>query len=194
MNRLRLLAAVLGALVAGLAVATIAAARSAEDGSPNRNYSFGVGNFGPGCWETHGGPFCTPFDYTMRLLGVGLGESGTSLGRVRAQKYHARHVPHRAGHVYDGRWEPSRDRRLLHDQGEPRPASRSVIRSSSMSRTTGRSERRRLIGSARWRRFQQTTRTGRSCRRIPVGLSSADSIYGYLPLTNGDITVSTTPF
>lgn len=80
MRRLRLLAAVLGALVAGLSVATIAAARSAEDGSTNRNYSFGVGNFGPGCWQTDGGPFCAPFDYTMRLLGIGRAKSGRAWG------------------------------------------------------------------------------------------------------------------
>lgn len=69
MLRLRLLFALAGALIAGLSVATIAGAR-ADDGPAALGYAFGVGDFGPACWQTHGGPFCTPFTYSMRLFGV----------------------------------------------------------------------------------------------------------------------------
>lgn len=72
MLRLRLLAAVAGALIAGLAVATVAgASRSEDDDRPKtRAHAFGAGNFGPACWQTHGGPFCAPYDYSFRLLSV----------------------------------------------------------------------------------------------------------------------------
>lgn len=82
MLRLRLLAALAGALVAGLTVATIATARGFDDddGPRARAYTFGVGTFGPGCWETHAGPFCTPFNYTVRLLGVRRGRGGRAWG------------------------------------------------------------------------------------------------------------------
>lgn len=85
MLRLRLFAALAGALLAGLSVATIAAARSDDGGAgpAMRDYAYGVGNFGPGCWETHGGPFCTPFNYTVRLLGVRRGHSGRAWGEFQ---------------------------------------------------------------------------------------------------------------
>jgi hypothetical protein len=81
MLRLRLFGAIMGALVAGLSVATIAGAVSSEDLQPSaRTNTFGVGSFGPGCWQTHSGPFCTPFNYTIRLLGVQQGVSPGAWG------------------------------------------------------------------------------------------------------------------
>jgi hypothetical protein len=72
MNRMRLLAALAGALLAGLSVSTIAAARDfdGDSGGGPRGYTFGVGTYGPACWQTDGGPFCTPFSYTARTLAV----------------------------------------------------------------------------------------------------------------------------
>lgn len=81
MLRIRLLAALAGALLAGLAVATIAGADGFDhDGPPASSYASGVGNFGPGCWQTDAGPFCVPFNYTARILGVKLGESHRAWG------------------------------------------------------------------------------------------------------------------
>jgi hypothetical protein len=79
MLRIRLLAALAGALLAALAVATIAAADD-DGGSRARDNAFGVGNFGPACWQTHGGPFCSPFNYTMRVLGVQRGAGDSAWG------------------------------------------------------------------------------------------------------------------
>ena len=72
MLRIRLLAAVAGALVAGLSVATVAgAARSEDDERPKtRTHAFGAGTFGPACWDTIHVPFCPPFSYEFRMLGV----------------------------------------------------------------------------------------------------------------------------
>ena len=80
MLRIRLLAALAGALLAGLAVATIAGAYGYDDSPPAPSHAFGVGNFGPGCWQTDNGPFCVPFNYTARLLGVQQGESHRAWG------------------------------------------------------------------------------------------------------------------
>ena len=89
MLRLRLLAAFAGAVIAGLSVATIAAARFDEDGplAANRELTFGAGAFGPGCWQTHGGPFCTPFNYTVRLLGVRNGQAGSVWGEFQRRNH-----------------------------------------------------------------------------------------------------------
>ena len=72
MNRIRLLAALTGALLAGLSLSAIAAAYNfdGDSGGGPHGYAFGVGTYGPACWQTHGGPFCTPFDYTSRVLAV----------------------------------------------------------------------------------------------------------------------------
>lgn len=82
MTRFRVLAAVAGAVVAGLSVATIAAAATSEgDGRPRAPaHSFGAGGFGPGCWQTYAGPFCVPYAYTFRLLAVQRGRSGRAWG------------------------------------------------------------------------------------------------------------------
>ena len=80
MLRIRLLAALAGALLAGLAVATIAGADGFDHDGPPASSCLGVGNFGPGCWQTDAGPFCVPFNYTARLLGVQLGESHRAWG------------------------------------------------------------------------------------------------------------------
>jgi hypothetical protein len=80
MFRIRLLALIGSALLAGLAVATIATAEGVESATPGRAHAFGAGTFGPGCWQTHGGPFCVPFNYTFRLLGISEGQSGSARG------------------------------------------------------------------------------------------------------------------
>lgn len=81
MNRVRLLAALAGALVAGLAVATLATADGVESPTPGRDHVFGAGTLGPGCWQIPDfGPFCTPFNFTVRLLGISEGESGRARG------------------------------------------------------------------------------------------------------------------
>ena len=82
MLRIRLFAALVGAVLAGLAVATIAAADD-EGGSRASSAAFGVGTFGPGCWQTGGGPFCTPFNYTIRLLGVKTGYGQRAWGEFQ---------------------------------------------------------------------------------------------------------------
>lgn len=65
MNRSRLLVALTGALLAGLSVSTIAAARDFDGdsgGDRTRGYVFGVGSFGRACWQTDGGQFCSSFN------------------------------------------------------------------------------------------------------------------------------------
>ena len=86
---LRLLATLAGALIAGLSLATIAAARFDEDGplAGNRELAFGAGAFGPGCWQTHGGPFCTPNNYTARLLAVRHGIAGSVSGEFQRRNH-----------------------------------------------------------------------------------------------------------
>jgi hypothetical protein len=76
----RVLGALLGAIIAGLAVATIATGTGGSSATPGHDNAFGAGTFGPACWQTHAGPFCTPFNYTFRLLGVSQGESGRAGG------------------------------------------------------------------------------------------------------------------
>jgi hypothetical protein len=80
MFRIRLFGALIGALTAGLAVATIAAGNSGGSATPGSDHAFGAGTFGPGCWQTQEGPFCVPFNYTMRLLGISEGQSGRARG------------------------------------------------------------------------------------------------------------------
>lgn len=80
MFRIRFFGAFVGALTAGLAVATIATGTGANSATPGNDHVFGAGTFGPGCWPTNGDPFCVPFNYTVRLLGVSQGESGRGSG------------------------------------------------------------------------------------------------------------------
>jgi hypothetical protein len=80
MFRIRFFGAFVGAITAGLAIATIATGTGANSATPGHDHAFGGGTFGPACWQTHSGPFCAPFDYTFRLLGVSLGESGRAAG------------------------------------------------------------------------------------------------------------------
>lgn len=75
MFRLRLLAAIGGALLAGLGVATIATAHRVSDGigGPERSYVFGVATHGPGCAEDVPPPrvpFCFDGSRTLRVLAV----------------------------------------------------------------------------------------------------------------------------
>lgn len=76
----RVIGALVGAIIAGLAVATIATGTGGSSATPGHDNAFGAGTFGPACWQTHGGEFCTPFNYTFRLLGVSRGESGSAGG------------------------------------------------------------------------------------------------------------------
>lgn len=79
MLRIRLLASIAGALAAGLLVATIAVAGAYED-APAPDHAFGVGDYGPACWQTNGGPFCPPVSYTIRLVGVQRGAGQRAWG------------------------------------------------------------------------------------------------------------------
>lgn len=84
MLRLRVFAALAGALLAGLSVATIAAARAHDDEGPRaRDYAFGVGDFGPGCTVDRvppHPPFCLAFDFTVRVLAVSRGHRHRAWG------------------------------------------------------------------------------------------------------------------
>jgi hypothetical protein len=80
MLRIRLLALVIGAVLLGLAAAAIATAGGEESATPGHNHAFGAGTFGPGCVVTHAGPFCTQFNYTVRLLGIQSGNGGEARG------------------------------------------------------------------------------------------------------------------
>lgn len=191
MIRLRLLAAVVGALIAGLLVATIAAAQSDEGPGTKHEYSFGVGNFGPGCWETHAGPFCTPFDYTMRLVGVGLGESGrawgeferrnnsrgTSLsGRVTCMAVEGNRAA--IGGFFTIKASPQPgfeigDPFVFYVEDNGTIGTPTADRISALAALPADDPDRPLMPDS-----------------FPWVCPSADSIYGYLPLTNGDITVA----
>ena len=80
MFRIRFFGAFVGALAAVLAVTTIATGTGGSSATPGHDNAFGAGTFGPACWQTPAGPFCTPFNYTFRLLGVSRGDSGRAGG------------------------------------------------------------------------------------------------------------------
>jgi hypothetical protein len=190
MNRLRLLAAVLGALVAGLSVATIAGATSSEDAqSSTRSNTFGVGNFGPGCWASEGAPpFCVPYNYTARLLAVQRGESpgawgvferrnnvtgGRLVGRVTCVTIEGNRAS------IGGILEPP----SVQFPGEPFV----IWVEDNGTLGTGTSDQISALvvlppDDPAWASMPAT---------FPQVCPSADSQSGYLPLTSGDITVAT---
>jgi hypothetical protein len=188
MNRLRLLGAVLGALIAGLSVATIAAARSDEGPGTQREYSFGAGDFGPGCWETQGGPFCTPFDYTMRLLGVGRDESGLAWG-----EFERRNNPNGtslSGRVTCMTVDGNRAAigGFLTIKASPQPGFEvgdPFVIYVEDNGTLGTSTPDQISAMGVF-----APEEALPVARFPWVCPPADSIYGYLPLTSGDITVS----
>jgi hypothetical protein len=193
MLRIRLLAAIARALLAGLAVATIAGAQpfDDDDGPPARDYAFGAGSFGPGCWETHSGPFCTTNNYTARLLGVRHGPGGRAWGEFQRRN----HVGggSLAGRVMCMNIEEDRasiggfltvaatpqpgietgDPFLLYveDNGEIVAATPDRI-SALVTLPEGDPDRPLMPAG------------------FPYVCPSADSLYGYRPLTSGDITVT----
>jgi hypothetical protein len=77
MFKVRVLAAIGGALVAALAVATIATGRVADDGSPSPEAVVGGGRFGPGCFEPSNPPLCfsTPRDFSVGARATGNGHA-----------------------------------------------------------------------------------------------------------------------
>jgi hypothetical protein len=191
MLRFRLLAALAGALFAGLSVATIAAARiSDDDGAPPAYvYTFGAGDFGPACWQTHSGPFCAPFDYSFRLLGIRPGAGspwgiferrnndtgGVFRGRVTCMTVEGNHAsiggiltatPGQPG-IVDG------DPFIIYveDNGPVGSPTRDQI--SVLAILPANDPDRPLMPE-----------------RFPEVCPSADSLYGYAPLTSGDITVA----
>lgn len=190
MLRLRLLAALAGALVAGLSVATIASA-DGEESPPaaQRGYAFGAGTFGPGCWETHAGPFCTPFNYTLRLLGVqggggprawGLFErrnntTGTSLaGRVTCMNVHGNRASI-GGFFEQVATQPGfgvGDPFVFYVEDNGALGSSTPDQVSALAALPEGDPDRPLMPAA-----------------FPYVCPSANSIYGYLSLTSGDITV-----
>jgi len=192
MLRLRLLAALAGALLAGLSVATIAAARADDDGAPapKREYAFGVGTFGPGCWETHGGPFCTPFNYTLRLLGVRRGHGGRAWGEFQRRN-------NVTGGSFTGRVtcmsvdgiRASIGGFLISTPGQPGIADGDPFLFYVEDNGT--------LGSATPDQISALVVLppgDPDLPLMPAGFPricpSADTLYGYLPLTSGDITVA----
>ncbi len=184
MLRLRLLAALIGALVAGLSVATIAVARGYDDddGPRAHAYAFGVGSFGPGCWQTDGGPFCVPFNYTARLLGVQTGRShrawgvferrnnvtgGTFMGRVTCMNVSGNRAS--IGGFLTAPPAAIGDPFLIY-----------VEDNGTLGTTT--SDRISALSAFAPEEALPVARFPRVC-------PSAESTLGYLPLTNGDITV-----
>jgi hypothetical protein len=78
MFNLRLVAAVGGALVAALAIATIATGRVVDDGAPGADYTIGGGRFGPGCFEPAPDPplcFANPRDFSVDAHALGNGRA-----------------------------------------------------------------------------------------------------------------------
>jgi hypothetical protein len=80
MFRIRLLAALSGALFAGLTVATIAAAHQIGDDTSSRpgDYAIGGGRFGPGCFEPVPNPplcFARPRDFSVDAHAKGNGKA-----------------------------------------------------------------------------------------------------------------------
>lgn len=182
MLRIRLLAALAGALLAGLAVATIGGAYGYDGGSPPApSNAFGVGNFGPGCWQTDAGPFCVPFNYTARLLGVQLGESNRAWG-----------VFERRNNVTGGVFI-----------GDVTCVSISGNRASVGGLLTGQAAGSPFLVYVEDNGTLGTTTPDQVSalaffapeEALPVAgfprvCPSADSTLGYLPLTSGDITIS----
>ncbi|HET7856957.1 MAG TPA: hypothetical protein VFL41_10915 [Gaiellaceae bacterium] len=191
MFRVRLLAALLGALVAGLAVATIAVGSGAESATPGRDHVFGAGTFGPGCWEGRRGTLCVPYNYTVRLLGISEGESGrargvmerrnnvlggTFLGEVTCMTVNGNEAA--VGGVListpsgDFVGDPFllyvRDRGILGDSDGSEPDQISALAAFP----PGDPDLSLMPG------------------RFPEVCPAADSLYGYLPLTAGDITAA----
>jgi hypothetical protein len=192
MNRLRLLAALAGALLAGLSVSTIAAAREfdGDSGGGDRSYAFGVGTYGPGCWQTHGGPFCTPFNYTTRLLGVQQGSrrawgtferrnnvtGGTFAGTVTCMTVEGNRAAIAGFLTQEPGVQPGISVGMpyviyVEDNGAPRSGTPDQI--SALAILPDNDPDRPLMPA-----------------QFPFVCPSADSLYGYLPLTSGDFTVS----
>ena len=187
MLRIRLLAALAGALLAGLAVATIAGARGFDDdgGARAPAYTFGVANFGPGCWETHGGPFCPPFDYTMRLLGVRQGHDHRAWGLLERRN-------NVTGGIIKGQvtcMNVTGNRASIGGFTTPPagPGDPFVIYVED-NRTLGTPIHDRISALATLPADDPDRPLMPA--RFPRVCPSADSIYGYLALSGGDITVN----
>jgi hypothetical protein len=188
MSRIRLLSAIAGALAAGLSVATIAAATG---GGPERarDYGYGVGNYGPACWQTQGGPFCSPFHFTSRLLAVQQGSDrswgqferrnndtgGTFFGPVTCINVDGNRAAV-AGVLTEEPGQPgisAGDPYLIYLEDNGRPGSSSADQISVLVVLPE--------GDPDW-------------ALMPAGFPnvcpSADSPSGYAPLTSGDITIT----
>jgi hypothetical protein len=187
--RLRLLFALAGALFAGLSVATIAGAWTFEDGSPGHNYSFGAGSYGPACWETHGGPFCAPFNYTFRLLGIrhGIGPAsgvferrnsttgGVFTGRVTCMNVEGNRAS--VGGILTG--TPGQP-----GIGDGDPFLIYVEDNGPLGSSTPDQISALVVlppADPDWPLMPE---------RFPSECPSADSLYGYAPFVSGDVTVS----
>ena len=188
MSRIRLLGAIAGALAAGLSVATIAAATG---GGPQlaRDYTYGVGNYGPACWQTHGGPFCSPFHFTSRLLAVQQGNQrawgqferhnndngGTFFGPVTCVTVDGNRAAI-GGVLTEAPGQPGisvGDPYIVYVEDNGRPGSTSADEISVLAILPEGDPDRPLMPPG-----------------FPDVCPSADSIYGYAPLTSGDITVT----
>lgn len=189
MLRIRLLAALVGALVAGLCVATVAGAgRSDDDGPKTRTHLFGAGTYGPACWDTIRGPFCPPYTYEFRLLGLQRGH-GRASGVFERRNM-------QLGSVYSGRvtcLTVTGNRAAVGGiltaapPGVSNPGDPFLVYVEDNGPLGSPSEDRisaLLVlppGDPDWPLMPA---------RFPRVCPSADSLFGYAPLTAGDITVA----
>lgn len=188
MFRIRLVGAIAGAAAAGLAVATIAAATGSGVDRP-RDYAYGVGNYGPACWQTHGGPFCSPFHYTSRLLAARQGSErawgeferhnndtgGTFFGPVTCVTVEGNRAAI-GGVLTEQPGQPGvsvGDPYVIYVEDNGRPGGSAADQISALSILPEGDPDRPLMPA-----------------RFPDVCPSADSIYGYAPLTSGDITIT----
>jgi hypothetical protein len=192
MKRIRLLAALGGALLAGLSVSTVAAAYEfdGDNGGGPHGYAFGVGTYGPACWQTHGGPFCSPFNYTSRILAVQQGNhrawgtferrnnatGGTFAGTVTCMTVEGNRASIAGILTREPGAQPGISVGMpyviyVEDSGTPGSSTPDQI--SALSILPADDPDRPLMPE-----------------RFPLVCPAADSIYGYAPLTSGDITVS----
>lgn len=188
-KRLMLVAAIAGAIVAALSAGQIAAARS-DEAPKRRDHAFGAGTFGPGCWQTHGGPFCVPYSYTARILGVQRGHGHRAWGEFERRN-------HGTGGVFSGSvtcTNVSGNRAaiggfLTQTPGGPGVGAGDPFIVYVADNGPLASEARDEISALAVLPAGDPDRPLMPAR-FPRTCPSADSIYGYLPLATGDITVS----
>lgn len=194
MFRIRLLSAVTGALVAGLAVATIATARGDAGGLGKRDIVFGAGTFGPGCAETHAGPFCITAQFTFRLLARSRGHGGRASGvfeRRNDVNGNTFLTEVTCANVEGNRAAIGG---IVTRTPSPDPSSGTGVPFILYVEDNGTLDRSDGTTPDRISPFAVLPEGDPDLSLMPEGFPrvcpSPESIYGYFPLTSGDITVS----